>query len=324
MSTNISPYRHIIESQQFNEEFLAELFETTRYMKKNKFKVENLLKGRIGAMLFYEPSTRTRLSFESASYKLGANVISTENAKEFSSAAKGETLQDTIKVISGYADFIVLRHYEDDSSEIAASVSKVPIINAGSGTEQHPTQALLDVYTIDENFGTLENLNIVFIGDILRGRTVNSLVYLLSKPKGNKFDFISPENSRIKEGIKVYLKEHNLKFTETEDLEGKLKKADVVYMTRIQKERFVLNGTPKDSEEYRKGMIEYEKAKGMFILNNKNVSTMKKDAIIMHPLPRVDEIHPEVDSDLRAKYFEQAENGLYVRMALLKILDDHN
>ncbi len=311
MSTGISPYTHVVESQQFDKEFLTKLFETAKYMKENEFNVSDLLKGRVVAMLFYEPSTRTRFSFESASLKLGANTITTENAKEFSSASKGETLQDTIKIVGSYADFIVIRHYEDDSSEIAASISDVPVINAGAGKGQHPTQALLDVYTIYENFGRLDNLNVAFVGDLLRGRTVNSLIYLLSKFPGNKFCFISPENCRAKEGIKQHLKEQDLEFTETEDMEECIKESDVVYMTRIQKERF------ENPEEY-------EKAKGMFILNNKNVSTMKKEAIIMHPLPRVDEIHQEVDSNPRAKYFEQARNGLYVRMALLKMLNDHN
>jgi aspartate carbamoyltransferase catalytic subunit len=307
----ISPYKHIIESQQFSKKFLKELFEITKYMKDNEYKVSNLLKGKIVALLFYEPSTRTRFSFESAALRLGASKITTENAKEFSSASKGETLQDSIKVINAYADFIVLRHFEDDSSEIASSVSNIPIINAGAGRGQHPTQALLDVYTIYENFGKLENLNVALVGDLLRGRTVNSLVYLLSQFKGNKFYFISPENSKAKKGIKEHLEKHEVEYVETDQLDKSLEEVDIVYMTRIQKERF------EDIEEY-------DKAKGKFILDAKNVSLMKKDAIIMHPLPRVDEISTEVDNNPRAKYFEQAKNGLYVRMALLKILNDHN
>jgi aspartate carbamoyltransferase catalytic subunit len=307
----ISPYKHVIESQQFSKKFLTELFETTKYMKDNEYKVSGLLKGKIVALLFYEPSTRTRFSFESAILRLGAEKITTENAKEFSSASKGETLQDSIKVINAYADFIVLRHFEDDSSEIASSVSNIPIINAGAGRGQHPTQALLDVYTIYENFGKLENLNVALVGDLLRGRTVNSLVYLLSQFKGNKFYFISPENSKAKKGIKEHLEKHEVEYVETDQLDKSLEEVDIVYMTRIQKERF------EDIEEY-------DKAKGKFILDAKNVSLMKKDAIIMHPLPRVDEISTEVDNNPRAKYFEQAKNGLYVRMALLKILNDHN
>lgn len=307
----ISPYKHIIESQQFDVDFLKKIFKETDYMKKNEHQVLKLLKGKIIAMLFYEPSTRTRFSFETAALRLGATTITTENAKEFSSASKGETLQDSIRIVSGYADFIVMRHYEDDSSEIAASVSSVPVINAGAGKGQHPTQALLDVYTIYENFSRLNNLKIALVGDLLRGRTVNSLVYILSKFKGNKFYFVSPENSRIKPGIKEHLEENNHEYEESEDLNEVLKEVDVVYMTRVQKERF-------DNPE------EYQKAKGRFVINKSNIDLMKEDAIILHPLPRVDELACEIDDDKRAKYFEQAKNGLYVRMALLKVLNEHN
>lgn len=311
ISTKISPYKHIITSQQFDKQYLTDLFKLTKYMKENEFNVSDELRNKIIAMLFYEPSTRTRFSFEAACHRLGATKVTTENAKEFSSASKGETLKDTIRIINGYADFIVIRHHEDDSAEVAASVSEIPIINGGAGKGQHPTQALLDVYTIYDAFGRLDNLNIAVVGDLLRGRTVNSLVYILSKYPDNKFWFISPENSRAKDGIKEHLKENNLEFVETNKLDENLSKVDLVYMTRIQKERF------NDPQEY-------EKAKGKFIMTKDNVKLMKDNAIIMHPLPRVDEIHPSVDPDKRAKYFEQARNGLYVRMALLKLLNDHN
>jgi aspartate carbamoyltransferase catalytic subunit len=306
----ISPFKHILESQQFNQKYLLDIFSTAKMMKEKNY-ISDELKGKIVAMLFYEPSTRTRLSFETAALRLGAGVIMTENAKEFSSASKGETLQDTIKVVSGYANFIVIRHSENDAAEKAASVSTVPILNAGAGTGQHPTQALLDVFTIYETFGRLENLNIALVGDLLRGRTVNSLVYIMSKFKGNKFYFISPDNCKVKDGLKQHLKEHNMPFEETEDMESILPLADIVYMTRVQKERF---DDPK----------EYEKAKGKFILNIGNVQKMKETAIIMHPLPRIDEISADVDSDKRAKYFEQAKNGLFVRMAILKGMNEHN
>lgn len=303
--------KHIIKSQQFSKEFLLELFKVTSFMKENEYKVSDELKGKIVACLFYEPSTRTRFSFESALLRLGASKITTENAKDFSSASKGETLEDSISVTSAYSDFIVLRHFENDSSIKASSVSSVPIINAGSGSGQHPTQALLDVFTIHERFKSLSNLKIAVVGDLLRGRTVNSLVYLLSKFQGNTFYFVSPKNSCIKPGIKEHLSELNIDFVETEDLNSILPECDVVYMTRIQKERF---DDPK----------EYDKAKGKFILDKNNVSLMKESGIIMHPLPRVDEISPDVDTDPRAKYFEQAKNGLYVRMALLKMLNDNS
>jgi len=251
------------------------------------------------------------LSFEAAANRLGARCMMTENAQEFSSAAKGETLQDSIRIVSAYSNFIVIRHKDNDASEIAASVSKVPIVNAGSGTGQHPTQALLDVFTIFEQFKRLSGLKIAVVGDLARGRTVNSLVYLMSKFTGNVFYFVSPENCRIKDGIKQHLEEHKLLYVETNDLNDVLKKVDVVYMTRIQKEYF-------DDEE------EYKKAKGLLRIDLSNIKLMQKSSILMHPLPRIDEINPEIDSDPRCRYFEQAQNGLYVRMALLKMLNDAN
>jgi aspartate carbamoyltransferase catalytic subunit len=307
----ISPYEHILESQQFDEEFIRELFSLTRYMKENINNVNNELKGRIVTLLFYQPSTRTRLSFESAANRLGANVQMTENAEEFSSAAKGESLEDTIKTINAYSDFIVIRHKDSNSSEIAAGSSKIPILNAGSGTGQHPTQALLDIYTIHEKFNTLKNLSIAVVGDLARGRTVNSLVYLMSKFQGNKFYFVAPDNSRIKAGIKDHLEKHNVYFEENENLNEVLKKSDVVYMTRIQKEYF-------------DDIAEYEKAKGVFKIDENNISLMNENSILMHPLPRIDEISHKIDNDKRVIYFEQAKNGLYVRMALLKMLNDYH
>ncbi|MGM5484035.1 MAG: aspartate carbamoyltransferase [Nanobdellota archaeon] len=307
----ISPYKHIIESQQFDKEFLMKLFDKARYMKDNEKMNLDDLKGKIVAMLFYEPSTRTRFSFESAVSRLGGEKITTENAKEFSSVSKGETLQDTIKIISGYVDYIVIRHSDDDSAEKAAKVSSVPIINAGAGKGQHPTQALLDVYTIYEKFGRLENLEICLAGDLLRGRTVNSLVYLMSKFKGNKFYFVSPENSKAKKGIKEYLEKHGIKYEEYNELYNVLPKADIIYMTRVQKERFT-------SAE------EYKKVKGKIKIDTHNIENMKKTSVIMHPLPRVDEISEEIDNDERSIYFEQAVNGKYIRMALLSIMDGFN
>jgi aspartate carbamoyltransferase catalytic subunit len=204
-----------------------------------------------------------------------------------------------------------MRHFDDEASEQAMEVTTVPLINAGSGKSQHPTQSLLDAYTIYQNFGRLDNLKIALVGDLLRGRTVGSLVYLLGKFPNNNFCFVSPENSRIKDGVKEYLQEHELAFTESDNLESCLKDTDILYMTRIQKERF-------------KNRLEYEKAKGNLILDLPKVQAMKEEAIIMHPLPRVNEISVKVDDNKRAKYFEQAANGLWVRMALLKKLNDYN
>lgn len=304
------PHKHVVLAQQFNNEYLTELFELTDKIKKSPEEFINTLRGKVVATLFYEPSTRTRFSFESAVHRLGGSVITTENGKEFSSASKGETIEDSIRVISAYADMIVMRHYEDDSSKRGMSASLVPLINAGSGKSQHPTQALLDAYTIYENFGTLENKKIAVVGDLLRGRTCDSLVYLLSKYKGNTFYFVAQENSQVKQSLREYLLENKIQFVEVDNLDAILDKVDVLYMTRVQKERFAT-------------VEEYEQAKGSLILDSKNIQKMKEEALIMHPLPRVDEVTTGVDSDKRAKYFEQAANGLWVRMAVLKILNDN-
>ena len=296
---------HIIDVKHISMKFLQELFELIKYKKKNKIRDD--LKGKIIAMLFYEPSTRTRFSFEAAAMKLGANIITSENARDFSSASKGETLEDTIKVVGNYADLLVIRHDEDNTLELASKVSTVPIISAGTGCSQHPTQALLDIFTIYEHFGRLTDLKIACVGDLLRSRTVNSLIYLLSQFSNNKFYLISPSNCKIQNQIRETLSNNQITFYETEDLETTLPLIDVLYMTRIQKERF-------------NDLGEYVKAKGQYRITNQNIEKMKENSIVMHPLPRVDEISVDVDQNKRAKYFVQAENGLYVRMALLKMI----
>ncbi len=300
---------HIIRAQQFNRDILAEVFSVAKEMEEIvKQGGSDLLRRKIMATVFYEPSTRTRLSFESAMRKLGGEVITTENAREFSSAAKGETLEDTVRIVDSYADVIVLRHYESGAAERAAKVSSVPIINAGDGPGQHPTQALLDLYTIEKEIGHLVGLSIAMVGDLANGRTVRSLCYLLAKYNDVKIYFVAPEVVRMKEDIKNYLTEHNVSFVEESDLKAVASQVDVIYQTRIQKERF------GDRIE------DYEKARGQYIIDKSILDIMKKDAIIMHPLPRVDEIRPEVDADSRAAYFRQARNGLYIRMALLKMV----
>ena len=265
------------------------------------------LKGKILATLFYEPSTRTRFSFESAMIKLGGNVITTENAAEFSSAAKGETIEDTIRVVNQYADAIVLRHFDIGAALSASLVSEVPIINAGDGAGQHPTQALLDLYTIKKEVGRLDNLKVALVGDLKHGRTVRSLAYLLGKYKNIHIDLISPKALRIGEDIKEYLEKHQVTFSETEDLANTAREADVIYQTRIQKERFSDPTT-------------YKKYKGVYKINGELVKKMKKKAVIMHPLPRVDEISREVDDLPQAVYFKQVKYGLHLRMALLQHL----
>jgi len=239
--------------------------------------------------------------------RLGGSIVTTENAREFSSAKKGESLHDTITIFNAYCDVIVLRHNEEGSAEMAAKISKVPIINAGDGGGQHPTQALLDMYTIKDNFEEVEGLKIALVGDLKYGRTVRSLSYLLSKYKEIELFFVSPEMCRMQKDIKEYLTKHDVDWKEESDLDKVIPVVDCLYMTRVQKERF------KCSEES-------EKAAGAYILTPEKVKLMKKKSIIMHPLPRVDEISLDVDSDPRAKYFEQAQNGLYIRMALLKLL----
>jgi aspartate carbamoyltransferase catalytic subunit len=275
---------HIVESQQFTRQLISKLFLLADKLEK---KPDNSMKGKMMASLFYEPSTRTRFSFESAMIRLSGNVITTENAKEFSSAAKGETLEDSIRVMSNYCDVIVLRHYEEGASVKAASIARVPIINAGDGAGQHPTQALLDLYTIKRETGRIDSTKIAIVGDLKHGRTVRSLAYLLGKYKNIEIFFVSPKALRIGNDIKV------------------VKLVDVLYQTRIQKERF-------------KRTSDYKKFKGCYRIDSRIESMMRPKSIIMHPLPRVDELLSEVDQSPKAVYFKQAKYGLLVRMALLK------
>jgi aspartate carbamoyltransferase catalytic subunit len=267
-------------------------------------KIKQLLKDKIVACIFFEPSTRTRLSFETAALKLGAKVISAENAMENCSTHKGESIEDTTKILCTYADVVVIRHPKAGTMEAAAKVATKPLINAGDGANQHPTQGFLDLYTIKKEHGRLTNLNIGFGGDLLNSRTLKSLVPLLRFYEGNKFYFISPKELELPREFTRELKDGGVQFEELRSLEEKLPELDVLYMTRVQKERFA------DASEY-------EKVKDLFIFKQEHLKKMKKDAIIMHPLPKINEIEKEVDADSRAAYFRQAENGLYVRMALL-------
>ena len=300
---------HVIEAQQFDRALLSEIFAVTREMEQVvQHYGSNILNRRVMATLFYEPSTRTRLSFESAMLRLGGEVLTTESAQEFSSAAKGETIEDTIRVITGYADVVVLRHFDSGASQRAAEVSGVPIINAGDGAGQHPTQALLDMYTIERELGRLDGISIGMVGDLANGRTVRSLCYLLTKYEDPKIFFVAPPVVRMKDDIKEYLKRNGISFEETENLNEVAAQVDVIYQTRIQRERF-------------HHVSDYEQARGKYIIDKSVLDCMQKHAIVMHPLPRVDELKAEeVDHDPRAAYFRQAHNGLYVRMALLKMI----
>jgi len=303
--------KHIISAQHFNREWLENEFfpEVKRMEKVVKFGGKSIIPGKRMITFFYEPSTRTRASFEMAMDFLGGKVVfSTENARTFSSVAKGETIEDTMRVLSGYRpDVIVLRSDEEGMAKRAAEVSLVPIINAGDGTGQHPTQALLDIYTIQKEIGRIDGVSIAMVGDLARGRTVRSLSYLLGKFSGIKIYFVSPEVARMRDDIKEYLKIHNIWFTEEYDLREVAPKVNVIYQTRTQKER---GAFPKS----------FDDKKGFYIVNKEVLDLIPKDTIVMHPLPRTNEISPEIDQDSRAAYFRQAENGLYVRMALLKML----
>ncbi|GIO14721.1 aspartate carbamoyltransferase [Cohnella xylanilytica] len=296
---------HVLGAKQFSRTELDELFAAARGMEDVVRAGGNRShEGRIMTTLFFEASTRTRLSFESAMSRLGGSVIGTENAAQFSSAIKGETLEDTIRIVSGYSDVIVMRHTDIGAAKRAAAVADVPVINAGDGAGEHPTQALLDAYTIEKEAGRIDGVRIAMVGDLAYGRTVHSLSYILANYKDVMIYYISPENVRIPSSVKRYMDEKGIRYEETTDLDAVAGSIDVLYQTRIQKERF-----PSPEE--------YDKAAGQYIVDEKLMSLMSKNSIVLHPLPRAGEIAEAVDSDPRAAYFRQAQNGLYIRMALV-------
>jgi aspartate carbamoyltransferase catalytic subunit len=293
-----------------NPVLLDELFTSATALERED-KARNLelpLRGRILATMFYEPSTRTRFSFEAAMQKLGGGVLTAENALDNSSASKGETIADMVRVVSGYADAIVLRHPQVGAAEMAAEASPVPVINAGDGAGEHPTQALIDVYTIRKELGRLEDLNIALVGDLKNGRTIHSLLPFLIKAPGISLTLISPPQLRLPGKYIRMLQEADTRFAETTRL-ARLQPADVVYVTRVQRERFASEA-------------EYDLVKDSYRIDLHVADSLKTRSIILHALPRTTEISPEVDQDARAAYFRQARNGLYVRMALLKYLMD--
>jgi aspartate carbamoyltransferase catalytic subunit len=295
--------QHLVETQQFDREALERLFALATSLQDTR---DESLKGKILASLFYEPSTRTRLSFESAMMRLGGNVLSMENASESSSATKGETIEDTIRIVDNYADVIILRHPEAGASERAAAVSEVPVINAGDGTGQHPTQAFLDLYTIQREIGRTDDFRIAFVGNLKYYRSARSLAYLLGKYNNITMTFVSAPELAMKDDIKSYLRERNVTFEETSDLGAAMKVADVVYQTRMQKEWMSAD--------------EYSRLKDQYAITRPMTDVMKEGAILIHPLPRAGEIAPEVDDSPHAVYFKQAGYGVLVRMALLKTL----
>ena len=301
--------KHVISASQFSPAMLYELFDLADVMQAQNHSrsLQPNLQGRILATLFYEPSTRTRLSFEAAMQKLGGSVLSVENARDSSSAVKGETIADTIRVVSGYADAIVIRHFEQGTAAAAAEASPVPVINAGDGAGEHPTQALADTYTIQRELGRLDGLHVVLVGDLLYGRTVHSLLPLLAQFPGLQVSLVSPPSLRLPLALSEELVHGGVDLRESSSLDTAVEGADVVYVTRVQGERFA-------------SAAEYETLRDAYVLNGKTAERLKGGAVIMHALPRLHEIAPEVDLDPRAAYFRQARNGLYVRMALLSRL----
>jgi aspartate carbamoyltransferase catalytic subunit len=297
---------HVVESQQFTVPLLMELFARTRRMERVAGRGGTLdYQDRIMATLFYRPSTRTRFSFEAAMYRLGGKVLSTEQASYFSSEVEGEQLEDTIRILGGYSDVIVIRHTQEGGARRAAQVSPVPVINAGDGNGgQHPTQALLDLYTIYRE-RPIEGLSIAFIGELDRGRTARSLAYLLAKFERVKIYFVSPPEMQMHADILAHLDQHDVWYALEGDASKVLPEVDVVYQTRILPER-----------------MHNRAAHHRYTIDARVLETMKRDAMILHPLPRTVEIDKAVDSDPRALYFRQATNGLYLRMALLTMLLD--
>jgi aspartate carbamoyltransferase catalytic subunit len=264
--------------------------------------VSNLLSGKVIATLFFEPSTRTRLSFESAINRLGGKIVGFTDSSS-SSVSKGETLYDTIRMVNSYCDLIVMRHPVEGSARYASEIATVPVINAGDGANQHPTQTLLDLYSIRKTQGTLDNLNIFMVGDLKYGRTVHSLMMAMSR-WNTTFNFIAPDELKMPDEFKLYLDNLGLKYYEHSDFTDIISRADIIYMTRVQRERF-------------SDPIEYEKVKNVYVLRNSMLQNTKPNMRILHPLPRVNEIHTDVDSNPKAYYFEQALNGVFTRQAIL-------
>ncbi|MBK5242229.1 aspartate carbamoyltransferase [Clostridium sp.] len=296
--------RHLIEPMDFTLLELEEIFDYAEEIIKDPANFSHKCDGKILATLFYEPSTRTRLSFEAAMLRLGGQVLGFSEAKS-SSAAKGESVADTIRTVECYADIAAMRHPKEGAPKVASMHSQMPVINAGDGGHQHPTQTLTDLLTIRKIKGTLSNLTIGICGDLMFGRTVHSLIKAMSRYENIKFVLISPKELMIPSYIKTeVLEKNNIEFMETQKLEDVIGDLDILYMTRVQKERFF-------NEE------DYIRLKDIYILDKEKMKNAKSDMIILHPLPRVNEISVELDNDPRACYFKQAKYGMYVRMALI-------
>ncbi|PLX18029.1 MAG: aspartate carbamoyltransferase [Marinilabiliales bacterium] len=292
--------KHLISITDYTKEEIFKILDLAEDFEKNPN--QNLLNNKVVATLFFEPSTRTRLSFESAISRLGGKYIGFTDASS-SSVSKGESVKDTIMTVANYSDMIVMRHPIEGSARWASEVSRVPIVNAGDGANQHPTQTMLDLYSIRKTQGTLDNLNVCFVGDLKYGRTVHSLLQAMAM-FNTSYNFVSPKELRIPDEYKLFLDRKVLKYEEHRELDEIIADADIIYMTRIQRERF-------------SDPMEYEKTKNAYVLKNEMLKDTKENMKVLHPLPRVNEIHTNVDENHKAYYFTQALNGVYTRQAII-------
>ncbi len=296
--------KDLISITDFSKEEYLKIMELSQKFEANPS--QSLLKGKVIATLFFEPSTRTRLSFETAINRLGGKIIGFSDSNS-SSVSKGETLHDTIKMVSNYADMIIMRHPLEGSARYAAEVSDVPVINAGDGANQHPSQTLLDMYSIMKTQGRLDDINLFMVGDLKYGRTVHSLLMALSQFNHPIFNFVAPPELAMPDEYKIFLSQRGIKYFEHLEFNDIINQADIIYMTRVQKERFI-------------DPVEYEKVKNVYILKNEMLANTKPTVKILHPLPRINEIHTNVDGNPKAYYFSQARNGVFTRMAIISHL----
>jgi aspartate carbamoyltransferase catalytic subunit len=296
--------KSLISITDFSKEEYLKIMELSKKFEDNPN--QSLLKGKVIATLFFEPSTRTRLSFETAINRLGGKIIGFSDSNS-SSVSKGETLHDTIKMVSNYADMIIMRHPLEGSARYAAEVADVPVINAGDGANQHPSQTLLDMYSIMKTQGRLDDINLFLVGDLKYGRTVHSLLMAMSQFRNPIFNFVAPPELAMPDEYKLYLSQRGIRYFEHLEFNDIINQADIIYMTRVQKERFI-------------DPVEYEKVKNVYILKNEMLAGTKPTVKILHPLPRINEIHTNVDMNPKAYYFTQARNGVFTRMAIISHL----
>lgn len=296
--------KSLISITDFSKEEYLRIMELSKKFEANPS--QSLLKGKVIATLFFEPSTRTRLSFETAINRLGGKIIGFSDSNS-SSVSKGESLHDTIRMVSNYADMIIMRHPLEGSARYAAEVSDVPVINAGDGANQHPSQTLLDMYSIMKTQGKLDDINLFMVGDLKYGRTVHSLLMAMSEFKNPIFNFVAPPELAMPDEYKFFLSQKGIRYFEHLEFNDIINQADIIYMTRVQKERFI-------------DPVEYEKVKNVYILKNEMLAGTKSNVRILHPLPRINEIHTDVDNNPKAYYFDQARNGVYTRMAIISHL----